>query len=331
MSRPHVAVGSMGGTIAMAPATEGGGVSPALGSDDLVAAVPELAQVADITSRSTCNVPSPSISFENLLDALAFAHEMVEEGAAGVVLTHGTDTLEESAYFLDLLWDRPEPLILTGAMRSSQMAGADGPANLLGAVVAAQTPELRDFGVLVVLDDEVHLARTVTKSHANAVWTFESLDWGPVARLFENQARVMMKPAHHHPAFPVPQQITPSIPILKMGLEEDGRYITAVADAGVDGIVLAGAGAGHLTVSMADAAEVAVSAGIPVILATRQCAGTTAVASYDYPGSEMDCFRRGLIGAGYLSPIKARILLIVLTALGASQERIAQEFALRGE
>ncbi|MGV1004625.1 MAG: asparaginase [Candidatus Nanopelagicales bacterium] len=330
MAKPIVAVGTMGGTIAMAPADKGGGVSPALGSAELIAAVPELSEIAEIRARSICNVPSPSIEFAHLLAALAFADEMVESGAAGVVLTHGTDTLEESAFFLDLLWDRPEPLILTGAMRSSQMAGADGPSNLLGSVVAATTAELRDFGVLVVLDDEVHLARTVTKSHANAVWTFESLDWGPVARVYEKRARVMMQPLQKHPALPVPQQIKPRIPVLKMGLEESGRHIAAVAGVGVDAIVLAGAGAGHLTVSMADAAGDVVAAGIPVVLATRQGAGTTAAASYDYPGSEMDCFRRGLIGAGYLSPVKARILLIVLTALGSSMAQIKEQFDVRG-
>lgn len=331
MGKPIVSVGSMGGTIAMAPAAEGAGVSPALGAEDLVSAVPEIGELAEIRARSICNVGSPSMSFSYILEALAFAREEVDGGATGVVLTHGTDTLDETAYFLDLLWDRSAPIVLTGAMRSSEMPGADGPANLLASVVVACSEEVRDTGVLVVLDDEVHLASTVTKSHANAVSTFVSPDWGPIARVYEKRVRVRMRPKSRHPALGVPEKVPARVPIFELGLDDDGRYIAAAASAGADGVIIAGAGAGHVPAPVVDVLDDVVAQGISVILCTRQGSGTTAVASYDYPGSEMDLFRRGLIGAGYLSPRKARILLLVLIAVGATEEEIRRQFALRGE
>lgn len=327
---PTVAVGSLGGTIAMAPG-ERGGATPTFEATDLVAAVPDLANFAEIRTESIQNVASPSITFQDLLKALAFARASVEDGAAGVVLTHGTDTLEESAYFLDLLWDRPEPLIVTGAMRSAKMLSADGPANILAAVTAAIEPRLRDYGVLVVLDDEVHLAKHVTKAHANANWTFSSRDWGPVARIFEGRARVAMAPERRDPALAVPEWHEDEIPLMETGLESNRKYVDAVAGAGIRGLVIGGSGVGHVPVPFIEACGEIVASGIPVIIASRQGSGTTGTVSYGYPGSEMDAIERGIIMAGYLSPRKARVLLWVLTCLGYSMEQIREEFARRGE
>ncbi|MGO1944383.1 MAG: asparaginase [Ancrocorticia sp.] len=329
--KPLIAVGSLGGTIAMAPAEPGAGVSPALGAEELIASVPQIEEFAYITAESVFRVPSPALTFAHLLKALNYAKGAVASGARGVVLTHGTDTLDETAFFLDLLWDAPEPLVITGAMRSSDAPGADGPANLLAAVIAASSEELRGMGVLVALDDQVHLARTVTKSHANSTGAFRSPDWGPIARIVEHRARVMMRPALRLPALQAPEAIDANIPILELGLGEDGRVVRAVDSHSIDGLVFAGAGVGHISVSMADEAELMMNGGVPIVFATRQGGGTTTVAAYDYPGSEIDLLSRGFVGAGYLSPRKARILLALLVANGASLKEIRSEFARRGE
>ena len=329
--KPRVAIGSLGGTIAMAPGADGVGVKPALNAEDLIAAVPGLGDVAEIRAESIQNLASPSITFPDLVRALEFARQAVDDGAAGVVLTHGTDTLEESAYFLDLFWDRPEPIVVTGAMRSSKMLSADGPANIYAATLAAVCPALRDYGVLTCLDDEVNLAKYVTKAHANAMWTFTSREWGPVARQFEGRIRVGAAPARRDRALPLPTLGEVEVPMLESGLESNRKYIDAIVAAGVKGIVIAGSGVGHIPVPVADVLEETVAAGIPVVIATRQGAGTTGTCSYSYPGSEMDAIRRGAIMAGYLSPRKARILLWALTASGASIEEIREEFAVRGE
>lgn len=330
MSKPLIAVGSLGGTIAMAPGASGG-VLPSLDAHQLIAGVPGIETVANIRAASIQNVASPSLQFSDLFKALDFAYEQVENGARGVVLTHGTDTLEESAYFFDLFWDRPEPIIVTGAMRPPGMLGADGSANILAATIAAVEPKLRNFGALVVLDDEVHVAKHVTKSHANALWAFQSRDWGPVARIHERRVRVALEPHERNEPLPRPRTWNMTIPILEAGLGANRKYLDAVAQAGITGCVIAGSGVGHVPVPVVDACEDMVRSGIPVVFATRQGSGTTGTCSYDYPGSEMDAIRRGIIMAGYLSPRKARILLWALTNLGYALEDIAREFAVRGE
>ncbi|MCP2329730.1 L-asparaginase/Glu-tRNA(Gln) amidotransferase subunit D, partial [Hamadaea flava] len=153
---PAVAVIGVGGTIAMVP-TSAGGVSPQLTATDLVQAVPGLAEhrLSVVDFR---RVPGAWLSFADLDELLAAIDEAMSAGAAGVVVTTGTDSIEEMAYYLDLRHTRPEPVVVTGAMRNPATAGADGPANLLAAVVTAADPAARDRGVLVVLSDEIHLA-----------------------------------------------------------------------------------------------------------------------------------------------------------------------------
>jgi len=197
----------------MRPAVPGQPVSPGLGADELVAAVPGLAEVARIRAHTVCNVGSPSVTFEHVLDALAWADAEVESGARGVVLTHGTDTMEETAYLLDLLWRHPEPLIVTGAMRSAEEAGADGPANLLASVLAATCERLRGLGALVVMDDSIHLADRATKTHAMSVSTFAS-PWGaPIGRVEEGRVLLDYLPADPRPA-PLPGSPDGSLPRL---------------------------------------------------------------------------------------------------------------------
>jgi len=183
----------------MRPADAGGAVSPALGADELVKAVRGLGKIAKVRAHAVCNVGSPSVTFDHVLDSLAWADGEVAAGAVGVVLTHGTDTIEETAYLLDLLWGRPEPLIVTGAMRSAEEVGADGPANLLAAVIAATHARLRGLGALLVMDDSIHLADRVTKTHAMAVSTFAS-PWGaPIGRVEEGRVVLDYLPADRRP------------------------------------------------------------------------------------------------------------------------------------
>jgi L-asparaginase/Glu-tRNA(Gln) amidotransferase subunit D len=141
-------LGSLGGTIAMAAETVGGGVVPKLGADQLIAAIPDLASIARIHAETLQSVPSASLTFEQMIGVLAWAQEKVRAGARGVVITQGTDTLEETSYLLDLFWSGDAPLVVTGAMRSASGVGADGPANLLAAVRVAIAEESRGRGVL---------------------------------------------------------------------------------------------------------------------------------------------------------------------------------------
>jgi L-asparaginase len=214
-----VAVGALGGTIASS-STDGSAVVPTLTAERLADAVPGLAGVAEVRAETLAMLPSPSLDERTVLRALCWAREQVDGGAVGVVLTQGTDTLEETAYLLDLFWDQAEPLVVTGAMRAPQSAGADGPANLLGAVRAAASAVSRDRGVLVAFDDELHQARWVAKTDSVSTGAFRSPVFGPVGRHVEGE--VLYGVAARRPA-PV------ALPDLRARLEEPLPRVPLVA------------------------------------------------------------------------------------------------------
>lgn len=326
----QIAIGAMGGTIAMTSAQPGSPVTPTLGADQLVAAVPQLAQLADISATTLTFTPSPHLDVAAVRAAYDFALGAKRAGADGVVLTHGTDTLEETAYLLDLWWDLDIPIVITGAMRAPALPGADGPANLQAAVVAAASAKLRNLGVLVVLNDEVHAARRVQKTDATAVHTFASPAFGPLARIVEGEVYLGAIPPARLPALPVATGELIEIPIIEMALAQSPRIVELVAnDPQTSALVLAASGVGHVSEAVAEYAGAMVGQGRPVVFATRTGAGPTLTRSYGYVGAEADLLARGLIGAGFLPARKARLLLHTLLAAGASMQDIRDEFAAR--
>ena len=325
----RVAVISMGGTIAMAPAS-GGGIEPALDADDLLAAVPELTRLdVRLTARSLRSLPSPSIGFADLVALSAAVRAELDGGATGVVVTHGTDTIEETAFFLDLTVGSVAPVVVTGAMRHPSSAGADGPANLYAAIRVASDPAARGLGCLVVLADEVHGARFVRKNHTVSTGAFVSPGFGPLGLMVEGQPRFRPTPRAGLAPLPATDAVTGlRVALLTVAIGDDGELLRRVDDA-FDGIVLAGLGAGHVPATMVPAvAEVA--ARMPVVLASRTGSGSVLRTTYAYPGSERDLLDRGLVHAGFLDPAKARILLHLLLADGASTERVVASFGLFG-
>lgn len=326
---PIVAVGSLGGTITMTSRPGERGVQPEMRAEDLVAAVPALGGVAEIQATTLRTVPGASLTYTDLLESLTWARDAVDGGATGVVLIQGTDTLEESAYLLDLFWDRPEPLVLTGAMRPPQAAGADGPANLLAAVTAAAARQVRDTGVVVVLNDEVHAASRVCKTDATALHAFTSPGTGPLGRVLEGSVHVTGYFARHS-ALPVPDIVADvRVALLESSLDDQGGLVRLALDGGYDGLVLGAFGVGHVSGAAADVVSAALE-GIPVVVASRTGAGRTLTATYGFPGSESDLAGRGAILAGWLDPRKARLLLWALLCLGRSRQEILREFGLRG-
>lgn len=329
MKLPHVSIGSLGGTITMTPSSPGEGVLPRLRAEDLLAAVPELDQIADITAETLMVVPGASLSFADALAALDWATDAVDAGADGVVLVQGTDTLEETAYLLDLFWDRPHPLVLTGAMRTPFTPGADGPGNLYAAVLTAGSPLSRHAGVVAVMNNEVHAANRVRKSHATGVGAFTSPNFGPLGYVHEGML-VYDSGFRRVPPLNRPQTVPQTrVALLETCLDDDGRLIQLSLRDGYDGVIVSALGAGHVSSAVADAMEAAAK-HVPVVFASRTGAGATLTRTYGFPGSELDLIRRGAVSAGLLDARKARLLLWALLATGEAAGGVAEEFEGRG-
>lgn len=328
MAGPLVAVGSLGGTITMT-SSSGVGVTPTLDAGDLVAAVPALASVASLDTATLAVLPSASLGHDDCLAAVAWSRAAVDRGATGVVLVQGTDTLEETAYLFDLFWDRPEPLVVTGAMRSPQRAGSDGPANLLTAVTTAAHPASRDLGVLVVMNDQIHAAARVAKTDSMAVDAFRSPAFGPLGRLVEGEPVYGNRPRRHLALEGRSGSTAPRVALITTHLGDDGELLRLAASTRFDGVVLAALGVGHVSTTVAEAVSAAVER-LPVVFASRTGGGPTAQETYGFVGSERDLLSRGAIGAGWLPPAKARVLLWSLLYQGHPHEEIAQQLATRG-
>lgn len=328
--RSTVTVLALGGTIAMTATAQGEGAAPALDAAGLVATVPRLAEVADVRSETVANVPSASVTVADVLAVLGRARRAARAGCAGVVVTHGTDTLEETAYLLDLLWDRPEPLVVTGAMRTPDQPGADGPANLLAAAVTASSPSARGLGAVVVLGDELHLARHVTKADAVALTPFRSPGWGPAGRVVEGRLRVAYRPARRFEPLASPGPGPVRVPVVEAVLDDDASTFRAVLTAGPPAVVLAATGSGSVSVPVAEACSEARAAGTPVVLASRTGSGPLLERTYGYPGSARDLVARGVLPAGSLTPRRARLLTHVLLAAGSPVTALRDELAARG-
>ncbi|SCF39572.1 asparaginase [Micromonospora mirobrigensis] len=323
-----VALFALGGTIAMA-GTGSGGVVTRLTAADLTAAVPLLADTP-LDVRDVDAVPSAALTYPRILDVVDAAGAAVVAGATGVVVTQGTDTLEETAYLADLVWRHPAPLVVTGAMRNPTLAGPDGPANLLAAVRVAAAPAARDLGVLVALNDEVHAARYVRKTHSTSTATFASPNAGPLGHLVEGQVRLLTRPTRHEPLPPVDRDRLAGtrVALHTVTLDDDVALLDAVAD-GRDGLVVAGFGVGHVPPAFAPALG-ALAERIPVVLTSRTGAGAVLRNTYGAVGSETDLQRRGLVNGGLLDPYKAKVLLRLLLAGGADRAQVRAAFHRHG-
>lgn len=324
-----VAIFSLGGTIAMTTDPVTGGVVPALSPHDLLAAVPMLATTGiDLQVHDFRRMPGASLTFEDLAALSTAIKKAVDGGCDGAVVTQGTDTIEETAYLLDLLHDRNQPIAVTGAMRNPTLPGADGPANLYAAVITATGPELRGAGVVVVLGDEIHAARTVRKTHSTSPAAFTSPSTGPVGHLYEGRARIRgLLPARTV----VPGSINAAstrVGLYTVTLGDDGTLVASMAEH-CDGLVVAAFGVGHVPQAFVTVLE-KTAAAMPVILTTRIGNGPVLQQTYSFPGSEKDLLSRGLLNGGNLDPYKARLLLHVLLAQGRSREEIADVFATAG-
>ena len=325
----RVVVYGLGGTIAMT-SDSGRGVVPALSAAQLVEAVPGWAEAGiEVEVVDFRRLPSASLGFDDLLALAAeIRGRLARGGVDGVVVTQGTDTLEEAAYLLDLFHTAAEPVVVTGAMRNPALAGADGPANLLAAVRTAAHPASRGRGVLVVLADQIHAASRVRKTHTSGVGAFTSPDSGPLGLVTEGDPWFLSGPTVRFTLDPAAVRTRPRVPLVTVAFGDDGVLLHGLAGR-ADGLVVAGAGGGHVPRDLVAPLE-ELAGSMPVVLASRTGAGPVLRATYAYPGSERDLLERGLVGAGLLDPLKARVLLWALLACGGDRDAVVSAFGRAG-
>jgi L-asparaginase len=318
---PRVAVFMLGGTIASS-AGPGEGATVRDSGAELMRGIPQAAAVADVSLHSVRMVPSGDLRLQDMAALSARAADAIRSGASGIVVTQGTDTLEETSYAFDLLWSLDEPAVFTGSMRNLSVPGTDAPANLLAAIRVAASPAARGAGTLVVMNDEIHAARHVRKGHATAPSAFRSPLTGPAGYVSEGRVRLLTRPRGRF-RVPVPGD-APDRPVAQLVtfFDDDGRMIRAVPGLGYQGLVLAAFGCGHVPAWLAPVLG-EVAGQIPVVLASRTNAGEVIRGTYGYPGGEMDLIARGLVPAVSLDAAHATVLLRLLLMAGVPRDALA--------
>jgi L-asparaginase len=328
MTLQRVLLISTGGTITMTTGSAGVGIAPTLTGEDLVRAVPELAQraVLDVVSYST--VPGASLTLGNLVHIAQLIDWRMSEGFSGAVVVQGTDTLEETAFVLDALTASERPVVVTGAMRGASAPGADGPANLLAAVTVASSAAASRLGALAVLNDEIHAGRYVQKSHTALPSAFASPGFAPIGRIVEGRVHVYARLPRPTP-LSSPQNVDDvAVALLKVALGDDGRMLRVLPELGYQGAVIEAMGAGHLPAHFAEKIE-RLAAVMPVVLATRVAAGPVFQGTYGFKGAEIDLISRGAIPGGYLPGTKACLLLRLLLAGGLTGDALRAAYVAR--
>ncbi len=308
---PRVVVLSTGGTIASVYDSVGGGFAPALGGEQLVAAVPGLDTIAVVEVAQVANVSSTDMTPALWMEVRRRASEMLARpDVAGVVVTHGTDTLEETAYFLDLTVSSRKPVVVVGAQRAASERDADGPRNLRDAILTAVSPASRGLGTLVVLNGEIHAAREVTKTHTLNVSTFLTPQWGALGSVDPDGVRYYRAPLRRQ-HLDVPEDATLGrVEIVTNYAGADGSVVRGILARGaLDGLVVEASGVGNVSGRMFGALEEVRAQGIPVVISTRVHTGRT-LALYAGSGSGVTLEGIGCVFADNLPPHKARVLLL---------------------
>jgi L-asparaginase len=315
----NVKVLAAGGTIAMSGA---GGALLALDAADLLAAVPGLAGQDGIEAETVANLPSAHLALADQLRICRAARDTARDGT-GVVVTHGTDTLEETAILCDLMHDSPAPIVFTGAIRAASAPGADGPANLMDAVSVARSEEAAGMGVLVVFGGEIHHARCARKTDTTSLTAFSSPQTGPLGRVTEGHASFWSRVPRNEPLDP--PSLDRRVLIVPTTAGDDGSLARAALATDPDGLVVGTLGAGHLHPDLLKLWSEA-SERIPVVAYCRPERGVVLTATYGFAGSEKELRKSRIIPAAFLSPQASRMKLLACVASGLSIEETRAAF-----
>ena len=318
----HVVVLTTGGTISTRD-VDGSGARPVLRGQDLLQQIPDLGAVAEVEVAELAFVPGAFMTLATMRQMSERARQILSQAqVAGLVVTHGTDTLEESAYLLYLTVDTDKPVVFTGAMRNSSQIGFDGYRNLYDAIRVAASESARGLGTLVVLNEEIHSARWVTKTNGQKEDTYESPATGPVGVVYGDGPHVFTRPLPH----PVlPPRLEPRVDLIRLCVDGDDKFIRCAAEAGTRGLVLEVFGGGRINPPLLPALDRALAGGM-VIVATTRCITGNMWDMYGYEGAFRDLQRRGVIFAHDLPGHKARLKLMLALGNGLSRAQAGEYF-----
>jgi L-asparaginase len=305
-----------GGTISMKKNVENNAVIPAMSGEDILKLTPGIEDVADIQFLDFGMMPGPHITPQNMQELSKLISSKLEfEAYDGVIVTHGTDSLEETAYFVDLTYNGSKSVIFVGSMKNSSEPGWDGPYNLISAVHTAISDEAKNRGVMVVMNGEVHAASQVTKTNTYTLDTFKSMEFGPIG--FVDNNKVYFYYSYIKRQYIPTEKIDSNIDIIKCGCGMDDRLLRLCIDSGTHGIVIEAMGRGNIPPKMVPGVEHALDKKIPVVIVSR-CFMGKVLDDYGYEGAGRELTERGAILGDNLSGQKARIKLMV--ALGYTND-----------
>jgi L-asparaginase len=321
----RVAVIFTGGTISMVVNAEAGGKVPTLDGAAILTRAPGIDAIADLEIIDMGRTPASHFSFEQLFEIGSEIRRcQADPSFDGVVVVQGTDVIEETAFFWDLLLDGEVPVVVTGAMRAASDPNDDGPDNLRDAVRCAASPKLRGQGVVVVLDHMINQADDVTKTHASALDTFQCLNVGPLGRV--DGQRVVLDRSRGGRRHLETDRAAGGVQLVVAHVAMDGSQLAAVAERGAPGIVVEATGAGNTSAQLLEAAVAAMERGTTVVLTTRAPSGA-AGAGYAFPGGGATWVRAGALLAGHLGGPKARIALALGLGAGLGRDALARLLA----
>ena len=317
---PTVAVVATGGTIAMKLDPNTNAPVPALSGEDLISAVPKLKEIANIRVVEFSNVPSDYMGPDRWPSLSKKVEEVLADpSVAGAVISHGTDTLDQTAYFLDLTLKSDKPVVAVGAQRNASDWDTDGPRNLLNAVRQILAEGAKGKGVTVTLNSYINAAREVRKTHTSNVETFNSGDIGYLGYVDEDKV-LFYRQSLRRQTLAMPDRM-PRVDMVPMYAGTDGSQVRHAADTGAEAIVVEAYGWGNVNEAMHDAIKYAVDKGVPVIVATKVYNGR-ALPVYGFKGGGNTLLKAGAVFAGDLTPDKARILALLALPITKGQKAL---------
>lgn len=320
-----VAIIFTGGTIAMKINKDMQAAIPSLTGHDIISKLRYNDKSFDIEIIDFGNYPSPQITLDILMDLKDLISNVLKrKDIFGIVITHGTDTLEETAYFLDLIVDTKKPIIMTGAMRNFSELGYDGLSNILSSVYVATSEEAYGKGVLVVFNNEIFTANEVTKVSTSSLNSFKSPVFGPIGIVDGNKVMFYRNPTRHEKI--LTNRIEKKVSLIKTAIDMDDKFIRFSTDSGDKGIVIEGAGRGNVTPRMADGIRYSISKGVTVVLVSR-CQTGQVLDCYGYKGGGKELVSIGVILGGALNGQKARIKLMVALGFTNDKEKLKEIFS----